>query len=383
MRVAFLSTYPPIHCGVGEYTRFLARSIVDSEPGVEVVVLAEKGVGAKYEDDTIPVIPSFSKRNTQSVDKAMEILESMGGADILHVQHEYGIFGCDEELLDNLEAWKRKGVFKRIVFTLHTVYHPRTGGRETRFQEKIIDSSDAVVVHSPIQEFELVAQYGAYPGNLYRIPHGTMLNPYYSEPRLSLASRLGLEPSRIHGKTVLAVPGFLRMDKGLDVLLEALENLDVGSLIVVVAGEVVHKELLEIVERAEEAGKLILIPRYLSSSEILMLAALSDVIVLPYKDPPGKYAVSGILHLSMGSMKPIIGTNVPRLSELYTLTPRLVVRSGDYQALAQAIERFSSKEFLDLIIPYAGSLYSYAVRTSWPRTARRHVSLYKRLLLKH
>ncbi len=85
----------------------------------------------------------------------------------------------------------------------------------------------------------------------------------------------------------------------------------------------------------------------------------------------------------MGSMKPIIGTNVPRLSELYTLTPRLVVRSGDYQALAQAIERFSSKEFLDLIIPYAGSLYSYAVRTSWPRTARRHVSLYKRLLLKH
>jgi hypothetical protein len=34
----------------------------------------------------------------------------------------------------------------------------------------------------------------------------------------------------------------------------------------------------------------------------------------------------------------------------------------------------------ELAVAYAGPLYSYAVRTSWVRMARRHLALYRRVL---
>ncbi len=374
-----MSTYPPIHCGVGEYTRFLARTMIDREPSINLIVLAESGVSHEYNDNGIRVIPTFKKRDLESISEALKTLERLGGSDILHVQHEYGIFGGDDRLLSLLEEARSRGVFKRLVITLHTVYHPAINRDYALFQERILDVADAVVVHSPIQEFELIAWYGAYPSHLHRIPHGTMLNPYYSEPRRSLSIELGINPDRIMSKTLLVVPGFLRRDKGLDTLLEALDSVE-GGVLVIVAGEVIEESLAVMAREAEREGKLVFIPRYLSSKEILMLAAMGDVIVLPYRDPPGKYSVSGILHLSMGSMKPIIGTNVPRLTELYTLTPRLVVRSGDPIELSTIINKFTNREYLDIMIPYAGSLYSYAVRTSWSRTAFRHLKLYKNLL---
>ncbi|MEB2837198.1 MAG: glycosyltransferase [Desulfurococcales archaeon] len=366
---------------MGEYTRLLLTAMRGVDPSVDLLVLAEEGVGEGYFDDDAEarVVPSFRAREPDSFKGILAALQEYDGVDVLHVQHEYGIYGLGTGILDAALEARRERLAGSVVFTLHTVYHPLQGEREVEFQEAVLSEADAVIVHSAVQEFELHAQMGAYPSNLKRIPHGTSVNPYLSWSRLRLARSLGLGEG-ILGKFVVSLLGFLRPDKGLDTLLESLEILGRGDrLAVIVGGEVRDERLAELVEEHSAHG-LVFIPHYLSTDEILMLAALSDAIVLPYRDPPGKYSVSGILHLSMGSLKPIIGSNVPRLAELYTLAPRLVFRAGDPWDLSSMLARLLDSEFYDLAVSYAGPLYSYAVRTSWPRMARRHLRLYRRLL---
>ena len=306
----------------------------------------------------------------------LDVLSEVGGVDILHIQHEYGIFGRGQGIIDVAIEAREEGLAGRIVFTLHTVYRS-PGGVEAGVQERVLSEADAVIVHSVVQELELHAEHGGYPRNLYRIPHGTMVNPYLGHPRMALARRLGLGVDVLERFTI-ALPGFLRPDKGVDVLLAALEQVSDPRLSVIVAGEPRDSRLLGLLESVRD--KVRVIPRYLSTSEILMLTALSNLIILPYRDPPGKYAVSGVLHLSMGSMKPVIGSNTPRLSELYTLAPRLVFRAGDPEDLARLLNTILSPGYYDIIIPYAAPLYSYAVRTSWNRVASRHIELYRRIL---
>ena len=122
-------------------------------------------------------------------------------------------------------------------------------------------------------------------------------------------------------------------------------------------------------------GRVTVLERYLSTEEILMLAAMSDAIVLPYKDRPGKYSVSGVLHLSMGSLKPVVGTRVPRLVELYEYANILTVPPRSPELLAKKVEWVTRN--YEIAASASASLYSYAASTQWPLTASQHLALYR------
>ena len=367
-RIGFVSTYPPVHCGVGEYTRMLISGLKRVSPGIDVVVFQVRE-SKRYVDRElgVRVIPSFD-RGSSDYSSLLEALEEVGGVDVIHVQHEYGIFGRTTAILDSLEEAKRRGLASLAIVTMHTT--DRIGPRQSLEFQSQLNRVDAVVVHSVLQEFELQAQ-GIEPYKVWRIPHGTLINPYLDNPRHLLLGRLGLEDDVIDG-FLLVTPGFIRRDKGLDILMSAVKHLK-RRVRVLVAGEKSDAGLT-----LYETGELVVLERYLSSEEILMLAALADAIVLPYKDRPGKYSVSGILHLSMGSLKPIIGTRVPRLIELYQYAPRLTVPPRAPLLLSERINWLMDN--YDLAVAYSSNLLAYAARTQWPRIARRHIDLYKMLL---
>ena len=72
---------------------------------------------------------------------------------------------------------------------------------------------------------------------------------------------------------------------------------------------------------------------YLLPQEILEVIALADAVALPYIDVKGLYSVSGALHLTMGSLKPVIGSRIPRLIELYQYASRLTFPLGTLNLL--------------------------------------------------
>lgn len=175
--------------------------------------------------------------------------------------------------------------------------------------------------------------------------------------------------------TVLTIPGFIRKDKGFDVLFESLKILKDLKFTLLIAGEPRDDEMVRLIETSE--FRTVLIERYLSSDEILKAVALADAIILPYRDE-SQYSVSGILHLSMGSLKPIVCTRVPRLIEFYQHAPSLTVPPGNPKALAEKIKWLINN--YDYALAYMTEVYSYAARTQWIRMASRHMETYKSLL---
>ncbi len=374
-KIGFISRYPPVHCGIAEYTKFLVSALRSLNPKLKIYVFSTKEEhGSPYEDELgVEVFPCFSPMG-RDYSELLSVLSEVEGVDVLHVQHEYGIFGKERYILDALIEAKEEKLAKRTVITMHTVDHPYGRDYALRFQASL-NEVDAVVVHSNLQEFELQNQ-NVSPSRISRIPHGTLINPYLSYSKSLLSESLGFNSDEFRGM-ILAIPGFLRRDKGVDVLLEALKMVKDMRFTILLAGEPKDEDLHELVSRETEY-KTIVMERYLSSDEILRVVALADAIVLPYKDRKGAYAVSGILHLSMGGLKPIIGSRTPRLVELYQFAPDMTVPPNDAKELAKKIKWLV--ENYDYAVAYMTELYSYAATTQWIRMARRHLRLYNTLL---
>ncbi len=378
LNIGFLSRYPPMHCGVGEYTRMLVSALKSVAPWTRITVFTSTLIGEEPwvdEELGVDVIPSFTEKGLD-YSKLPDLIAERGGVDILHVEHEYGIFGTSRELINVLEKLRDEGLVKKTVITMHSVLHPYSGRLEEVSFQRELNRLDAVIVHSVPQEFELQCQ-GIEPGRIHRIPHGTLINPYLGYPKNLLARSLGLNEEEFKG-LVLVVPGFIRPDKGLDILFKAIEYMDNSNSTIVVAGEPRDKSIVELIEDARTRLNIVLIEKYLSNEEILRVIGLADILVLPYNDKPGIYSVSGILHLSMGGLKPIVGSRTPRLVELYQYAPRLTVPPRTPRELAEKI-RWVTNNY-DYAVAYMATLYSYAARTQWHRMARRHLNLYNKLL---
>ncbi len=373
--IGIVSRYPPVHCGIAEYTKFLISALRSLNPKLRIYVFSTyEAYRDGYEDELgVRVLPCFDVEEKSYSDLLSQLAE-VGGVDVLHVQHEYGIFGEGKQIIRALVKAKEEELAKSTAITMHTVDHPYGRDYALRFQASLNDV-DAVIVHSNLQEFELQMQ-NIDTSRLFRIPHGTLINPYLSYTKSFLSKSLGLNEDEFRG-IILAIPGFLRKDKGVDVLLEALRMIEDIKFTILLAGEPRDPELHELVTEKTEY-RTIVIERYLSGDEILRVVALADAIVLPYKDRKGAYAVSGILHLSMGGLKPIIGSRTPRLVELYQFAPDMTVPPNDPKELANKIRWLV--ENYDYAVAYMTELYGYAARTQWIRMAYRHLKLYRSLL---
>jgi len=371
MKIGFVSRYPPVHCGIAEYTKMLSSALKSLSYKIEVFVFSTMEAYKEPYEDVVDVYPCYTRFERDYSD-LIDVLRDVK-VDILHVQHEYGIYGCNRELIDALLTAKEESLAKAVGITMHTVDHPFSPrADETLKFQSWLNELDFVIVHSPLQEFELQIQ-GIDHSKVHRIPHGTLINPYLCMTRDELCESLKIE-CEFEGY-ILTVPGFLRKDKGIDVLLDALRSLRDLKFTLIIAGEPKDEEIVKILENSE--FKTILIERYLSSDEILKTVALANAIVLPYKDKRS-YSVSGILHLSMGSLKPIIGTRVPRLIEFYQHAPRLTVPPNDPRSLAEKIRWLIDN--YDYALAYMTEVYSYAARTQWFRMASRHIKTYQRFL---
>ena len=373
LRILLVSRYPPVHCGVAEYTRMLARALLDVEPRLELIVASTREeMRAPYRDKLlgVEVHPVYDRGDTLEgyLEGLRSLLRRVGGVDVAHLQHEYGIFGCNEGILHALHVLHEEGLIGSVLVTMHTVYHPLWRRCAASTQEYLAKTGFHVIVHNVLQEFELINQ-GVAPDKLHLVPHGTLVNPHLAAPRRQLLEAFGVE----HEGGVLALlPGFIRRDKGVDTLVEALRGLD--GIHVIVAGEPRDEELVAMLR---SSPNVTLVPRYLPSEALQMLMASVDLVVLPYRDVPGAYSTSGVLHLAMGSFRAIIGSRTPRLLELYQRAPRATFPQGNAAALRRLLAVASRDP--EAIVEMEAGLYSYAVETRWDAVARRHLDIYAEL----
>ena len=79
MRVCYISTYPPIECGIASYTNYLATAIQNI--GDEVIIVSQNG--AKGDN----VFPVYSPLDNDIATKLFHITSKLT-PDVINIQHD-------------------------------------------------------------------------------------------------------------------------------------------------------------------------------------------------------------------------------------------------------------------------------------------------------
>ena len=86
MRVCYISTYPPIECGIASYTKYLSGAVQNL--GDEVIIVSQNG--AKGDN----VFPVYSPLDNDTATKLFHITSKLT-PDVINIQHDYNLYGAD------------------------------------------------------------------------------------------------------------------------------------------------------------------------------------------------------------------------------------------------------------------------------------------------
>lgn len=374
-----ITRIPPSRCGVAEYASMLITGLRECSD-LEVVVL-----GDSESKDELPsaylepysrvlVKKCFSTTNHAGL---YQCIEGVKDVDLIHIQHEYGIFRDVGGFLRLLSKLRDRGF--KVLITLHTVMHSLADAGLLNTQKRIVESVDKVIVHSVLQEHELIKQ-DIPMEKIHRIPHGTLLNPYVKESKDSLVRQLNLEPELVD-RTVITTPGFIRaIDKDLSIVIKAVDLVvRRHELALLVTGSPQGEGADDVVNYMSSLSRrhVHFVGRFLSRDELLKILALSDVVVIPLVDKRKVIGVSGIFHLVIGSRKPVICTRTHKLAECNALAPELTLHTTSVEELAEKIT-LVIEGGIDVREAVA-RMWGYALETNWMKVAGLHCKLYKEL----
>lgn len=163
MLLSIVSTWKS-RCGIATYSEYLVDALKEH---VRVEVLGAVTPGESMPiDNGIPVRYCWVRGSDNLV---KSVAECTRGRDVVHFQHEYGLFPDNDIFFDALRAAHDNGA--KTVVTLHTP--PLYGSWETvAFIDKLCVFSDAIIVHTAIGS----ACLGACARPPIWIRHGTRVD---------------------------------------------------------------------------------------------------------------------------------------------------------------------------------------------------------------
>ncbi len=384
MKIAIVSRTLPARCGIAEYVSMLGSALRNYRD-LDLVFLGNReekeGLPEQYIEpySGIETRICFSRNgDLEGVVRCVESLIKERGVNVVHIQHEYDVFPNNVAFLSMLAKLRQLGV--KIVVTMHTVVHALKGREYVEFQRKLGELAHAIVVHSILQEYELIMQ-GVDPRKIFKIPHGTLINPFRGYSRVELLKKLGLDGSLDDGSILITTPGFVRSDKGLVPLIKAFGEVRTrydAKLILMGSPQHDGKHYMkEVLKSLDGAKDVVFVSRFLSREELLMLLAAVDIAVFPYRDEL-HLGVSGAFHLAIGSCKPVVCTRAPRLVECYENAPELTAPTDDAHEIARKIELVIENP--RIVEEATKRLWKYALDTNWENVAELHRKLYYRVL---
>jgi len=374
LKVGYVTTFLPQHCGIATYTDFLIRGLQNVAPDIDIRVIAEDQA-APIKRNGFEVLPCWNRTRAY----VTPILKHTKGLDVLHIQHEYGIYSYDDRmpiLLENLPN-------SRKIITIHCIrpasFSPR-GSVDEIHAGKIAKLADEVIVHLETQK-AILMRLGVPEEKITVIPHGTELS---AEDQLKSRRKLQLPEE---GK-ILLVFGVIRTHKCLHIAIEVLYEIlkEKKKVYLFVAGRLeppTSKTEQNYVSKVEAKIKdlgldqnVIFHNHYYPNEDVPFIFAAADVALFPYAGLwEEDRSASGSLHLSIGAQRPMVASRIPKFEELKNICDELLIRSYNSSGIAKIVLRlFNDPEFSQYI---HNRLEKYRSLTSWKNIAKKHLELYR------
>jgi len=254
--------------------------------------------------------------------------------DVVHIQS--GVPLIDQLLLKPLTR------HLPVVLTVHDVRpHSDRFVSNRSFLKRYFHIPHRLIVHYEDGKRQLVDNWGVCADCIDVIPHGIM--PVHNPPAMSDArKKLNLPLNR----EIILFFGGIRANKGLDVLLKALEvvRLHRPRILLVIAGVLPRGVSFEpysnTVKKADLSQYVQTFIHFIPEDDVDFFFAASNLVVLPYLKFESQ---SGVLLRAYAHKKPVVVSNIGAMGELVSSdSVGLVVGPGEPGSLAKAIISVSS-----------------------------------------
>ena len=372
--IALLGNFPPRRCGIATFTADTQSALLRAFPDVSVDIFAmDAGQNLEYPSH----IRNISQDDPSSYLSAAHAINS-GGAEILWVQHEFGIFGgsAGEYLLTLLN-----NITIPVVVTMHTVLE-KPDPDQRRVTEAIIAKASKIIVMAEQGRYILQEMYGVRADCIAVIPHGVPDKPFVSTA--AAKDKLGLT-----GRQVILTFGLLSPDKGIRSMIEAMPTIQAScpNVTYLILGAT-HPDLLQhegeslrdsLKARAAEVGisdNVKWIDRFAEFDDLMLYLSAADIYVTPYLNP--QQITSGTLSYAAGLGKAIVSTPFVHARELLSDGCGVLVEFDDPAGLSQSISALlGDSEYREKLGRRA---YDKARTMIWPRYAERAMGLFADIL---
>src|SRR3989440_1232565 len=333
--IAFLGDYLPRKCGIATFTADLLGAVAAEYPEKHCFALPVNDVKDGYE---YPHVVRFEieEQDLPSYQRAADFL-NIGNADIVCLQHEFGIFGgpAGSHVLGLLRELRMP-----VVTTLHTVLREPNAEQRLVMQELIARSTRLVVMAEHGRQM-LQELYQAPPAKLDFIPHGIPDIPFV-DPNFYK------DQFRVEGRTVLLTFGLLSPNKGIEHVLNALPRIlaEFPDVVYIVLGATHPNELREqgeayrlSLERLAKKNNIqksvIFYNRFVALEELKEFIGAADLYITPYLNEA--QITSGTLAYTFGAGKAVVSTPYWHAAELLAEDRGVLVPFADAAAIAREV----------------------------------------------
>lgn len=372
-KIAFISSYLPRQCGIATFTSDLINNmkLAGGEEFEPHVFAMQSGTCLEY-DKTVKL--NIRKNIKYDYIFAAERINSID-ADLVCVQHEFGLFGGDGGSYLGLLL---KRLHKPVITTLHTILEEPPKAYSDSLTD-VCEASDKVIVMNKRGIRILRQIYGVAEEKIELIPHGIPDLPFADSNHYK--HKLGM----LGRKTILTF-GLLSRNKGIEVMLRALPTIVKAdpSILYIVLGAT-HPEVLrhegqdykyELERMILDLGlqkNVVFYNSFVSDEELFQFLCAADVYVTPYLHR--EQLTSGTLAFAVGAGKAVVSTPYWAAEELLAHGRGKLVRFGDSKHLARSILEILSDDSLFLRIRKRA--YEYGRSMIWPKVGQTYWDLFE------
>ncbi|MBN1492767.1 MAG: glycosyltransferase family 4 protein [Candidatus Omnitrophica bacterium] len=371
--IAILGNHLPRRCGIATFTSDLSGAIeqeVGPQLDLNVIAMTNRPAGYKYPER---VKCEIRQQILADYEEAAIFINS-SKADVLNVQHEYGIFGG--EWGSYLIALLRK-VKVPIVTTLHTILDEYHSPKQKEMFHEIVDHSDKLVVMSE-KGVDLLRAQKVHREKIVLIPHGIPSVPF--EDPSYYKKQFGFE-----GKTVVLTFGLLSANKGIEFMIDAMAEVvknNTGVIYIVLGathpdvikqqGEEYRRKLMRQVEKRGLEENVFFHNRFVELQELCEYLCAADMYAIPYLYK--KQITSGTLCYALAAGKAVISTPIWCSEELLAQGRGILVPFKDPGAFAEAIIDLANNQARLKAI--RKSAYDHTRGMVWSEVAKQYLQLF-------
>lgn len=386
LKVLQFSSRSSDNCGVGKYQENFVHE-VDAASNV-------LGVETEFFDSSPYKTRVMSPaEQQQEADRLRQRLVD-GKYDILHIQHEFGLYS-GEEFAMLVDAGKAAGV--KVVVTVHLSpalafkFKPREGigprsiihvlrqkrlhGIFVRRHIEPFRKADLLITQNNGATNSLVS-YGVDRSKIFQIKHPVLDTVKQSVTSTEIAEKL----HKKDGDIIYSTVGFMHRFKGFEDAIRALKFLPDNYKLAIIGGmqpisdeKNIYNHLCDVIDTLNLKDR-VYITGYVENDDTLnAMIRETDVCVYPYDNRYYSQVSSGALNLAFANERPVIAYPVDSFKESNDEFGQIVLTGTfAYYELARELERLDRDKQLKAI-------KEYSEKYSWKSSAQQITEAYKTL----